>query len=166
MLICVFAGHAGHTVDLSFCGSNENSEDCVYPYQTPPSPVPFGFEGRMWDLIVSVSDNCLSFYFTLFDDVLFHRTLKMPFYMYLFFVVTVFRSYLLLKLNFSLLPPCKSNETLFIDASLSEERLFEGLNRPFLAVIHKQTLLPWVFRRVLNRLSGHVLQTRAYVTAS
>ena len=25
---------------------------------------PFGFESRMWDLIVSVSDHCLSFYFT------------------------------------------------------------------------------------------------------
>ena len=25
---------------------------------------PFGFEGRIWDLIVSVSDHCLSFYFT------------------------------------------------------------------------------------------------------
>ena len=24
---------------------------------------PFGFEGRMWDLIVSVPDYCLSFYF-------------------------------------------------------------------------------------------------------
>ena len=24
---------------------------------------PFGFEGRIWDLIVSVSDHCLSFYF-------------------------------------------------------------------------------------------------------
>ena len=24
---------------------------------------PFGFEGRIWDLIVSVPDNCLSFYF-------------------------------------------------------------------------------------------------------
>ena len=24
---------------------------------------PFGFEGRMWDLIVSVLDHCLSFYF-------------------------------------------------------------------------------------------------------
>ena len=23
---------------------------------------PFGFEGRIWDLIVSVSDHCLSFY--------------------------------------------------------------------------------------------------------
>ena len=25
---------------------------------------PFGFEGRMWDLIVSVPDHCLSFCFT------------------------------------------------------------------------------------------------------
>ena len=25
---------------------------------------PFGFEGRMWNLIVSVPDHCLSFYFT------------------------------------------------------------------------------------------------------
>ena len=24
---------------------------------------PFGFEGRMWDIIVSVPDHCLSFYF-------------------------------------------------------------------------------------------------------
>ena len=24
---------------------------------------PFGFEGRMWDLIVSVPNHCLSFYF-------------------------------------------------------------------------------------------------------
>ena len=26
---------------------------------------PFGFEGRVWDLIVSVPDHCLSFYFTI-----------------------------------------------------------------------------------------------------
>ena len=25
----------------------------------------FGFEGRIWDLIVSVPDHCLSFYFTI-----------------------------------------------------------------------------------------------------
>ena len=32
---------------------------------------PFGFEGRMWDLIVSVPDHCLSFYFeiTLLGEV-------------------------------------------------------------------------------------------------
>ena len=29
---------------------------------------PFGFEGRMWDLIVSVPDHCLSFYFTSFSS--------------------------------------------------------------------------------------------------
>ena len=27
---------------------------------------PFGFEGRIWDLIVSVPDHCLSFYFDRF----------------------------------------------------------------------------------------------------
>ena len=59
---------------LSCCGSNENSEDFVYPDQTPPSPA-----------------------FTLFA-VPFHRTLKTPFYMYLLFVVTVFLSYLPLKI--------------------------------------------------------------------
>ena len=26
-------------------------------------PYPFGFEGRIWDLIISVPDHCLSFYF-------------------------------------------------------------------------------------------------------
>ena len=31
--------------------------DCVFVY------FPFGFEGRMWDVIVSGSDHCLSFYF-------------------------------------------------------------------------------------------------------
>ena len=30
----------------------------------------FGFEGRMWDLIVSVPDHCLSFYFTLYGKPL------------------------------------------------------------------------------------------------
>ena len=29
---------------------------------------PFRFEGRIWDLIVSVPDHCLSFYFTKFWD--------------------------------------------------------------------------------------------------
>ena len=31
---------------------------------------PFGFEGRMWDLIVSVPDHCLSFYFVCEPGVL------------------------------------------------------------------------------------------------
>ena len=29
---------------------------------------PFGFEGRIWDLIVSVPDHCLSFYFSTFEN--------------------------------------------------------------------------------------------------
>ena len=29
----------------------------------------FGFEGRMWDLIISVPDHCLSFYFDQFCKV-------------------------------------------------------------------------------------------------
>ena len=28
---------------------------------------PFGFEGRMWDVIVSVPDHCFSFYFEMLD---------------------------------------------------------------------------------------------------
>ena len=37
---------------------------------------PFGFEGRMWDLIVSVPDHCLSFYLTLSRlSIPFHDTL-------------------------------------------------------------------------------------------
>ena len=34
------------------------SSICVFSY------FPFGFEGRTWDLIVSVPDHCLSFYLT------------------------------------------------------------------------------------------------------
>ena len=30
---------------------------------------PFGFEGRIWDLIVSVPDHCLSFYFNFYRNV-------------------------------------------------------------------------------------------------
>ena len=29
----------------------------------------FGFEGRIWDLIVSVPDHCLSFYFIVFTGI-------------------------------------------------------------------------------------------------
>ena len=35
----------------------------------------FGFEGRMWDLIVSVPDHCLSFYFTVFSNQIVWRCL-------------------------------------------------------------------------------------------
>ena len=36
---------------------------CKLPSIYVISYFPFGFEGRMWDLIVSVPDHCLSFYF-------------------------------------------------------------------------------------------------------
>ena len=38
---------------------------------------PFGFEGRIWDLIVSVPDHCLSFYFVLLKVFYPTRTLKL-----------------------------------------------------------------------------------------
>ena len=38
---------------------NEINATSIYAF----SSFPFGFEGRMWDLIVSVPDHCLSFYF-------------------------------------------------------------------------------------------------------
>ena len=30
---------------------------------------PFGFEGRMWDLIVSVPDHCLSLFYAILNEV-------------------------------------------------------------------------------------------------
>ena len=36
---------------------------CKLPSIYVFSYFPFGFEGRLWDLIVSVPDHCLSFYF-------------------------------------------------------------------------------------------------------
>ena len=39
----------------------------------------FGFEDRMWDLIVSVPDHCLSFYFTIiwnFPFLIFNQTTR------------------------------------------------------------------------------------------
>ena len=40
----------------------------------------FGFEGRMWDLIVSVPDHCLSFYFTSVHAHLIIHTIEEEFY--------------------------------------------------------------------------------------
>ena len=37
---------------------------------------PFGFEGRMWDLIVSVPDHCLSFYFAVLTSFLTFFSIK------------------------------------------------------------------------------------------
>ena len=38
---------------------------------------PFGFEGRMWDLIVSVPDHCLSFYFSVTNSLVSDFTLTL-----------------------------------------------------------------------------------------
>ena len=35
---------------------------------------PFGFEGRIWDLIVSVPDHCFSFYFVAAFDKIYRKT--------------------------------------------------------------------------------------------
>ena len=40
---------------------------------------PFGFEGRMWDLIVSVPDHCLSFYFERKSSETTNYDLNLPF---------------------------------------------------------------------------------------
>ena len=45
-----------------FVGYRKLSSIYVYSY------FPFGFEGRIWDLIVSVPDHCLSFYLS-FNDI-------------------------------------------------------------------------------------------------
>ena len=42
---------------------------------------PFGFEGRIWDLIVSVPDHCLSFYFDMkafLGQILLHHICIVP----------------------------------------------------------------------------------------
>ena len=36
---------------------------------------PFGFEGRIWDLIVSVLDHCLSFYCAIKEEQMSHAFL-------------------------------------------------------------------------------------------
>ena len=48
--ICYGVGMASHYVIMEFSVLNPRSDS--------------GFEDRMWDLIVSVPDHCLSFYFT------------------------------------------------------------------------------------------------------
>ena len=48
-----------------FCGTPSGSIASAFrklPSIYVFSYFPFGFEGRMWDLIVSVPDHCLSFY--------------------------------------------------------------------------------------------------------
>ena len=66
---------------------------CISIYRSVSiySCFPFGFEGRIWDLIVSVPDHCLCFYFDpkFFDlstDVSFIHTGIKPFVLLLIFI--------------------------------------------------------------------------------
>ena len=54
-------GVGRHTKELFilFAASAFRKLSSIYVF----SYFPFGFEGRIWDLIVSVPDHCLSFYF-------------------------------------------------------------------------------------------------------
>ena len=49
---------------------------------------PFGFEGRIWDLIVSVPDHCLSFYFV--PDIRWFCTHIVCFFFLFFFFLLFF----------------------------------------------------------------------------
>ena len=49
----------GKELFIRFAASAFRKLSSIYVF----SYFPFGFEGRMWDLIVSVPDHCLSFYF-------------------------------------------------------------------------------------------------------
>ena len=51
---------SGKELLIRFTASAFRKLPSVYVF----SYFPFGFEGRMWDLIVSVPDHCLSFYIT------------------------------------------------------------------------------------------------------
>ena len=50
----------GKELFIRFTASAFGKLSSIYVF----SYFPFGFEGRMWDLIVSVPDHCLSFYFS------------------------------------------------------------------------------------------------------
>ena len=49
----------GKELFILFAASAFRKLSSIYVF----SYFPFGFEGRVWDLIVSVPDHCLSFYF-------------------------------------------------------------------------------------------------------
>ena len=50
----------GKELFILFAASAFRKLSSIYVF----SYFPFGFEGRIWDLIVSVPDHCLSFYLT------------------------------------------------------------------------------------------------------
>ena len=52
--------YLGKSCSFCFAASAFRKLSSIYVFNY----FPFGFEGRIWDLIVSVPDHCLSFYFT------------------------------------------------------------------------------------------------------
>ena len=59
MLVTYFDHLFGKELFILFAASAFRKLSSIYVF----SYFPFGFEGRIWDLIVSVPDHCLSFYF-------------------------------------------------------------------------------------------------------
>ena len=55
----------GKELFILFAASAFRKLSSIYVF----SYFPFGFEGRIWDLIVSVPDHCLSFYFPNSENV-------------------------------------------------------------------------------------------------
>ena len=62
LLLLVLAVPFGKELFIRFTVSAFHELPSIYVF----SYFPFGFEGGMWDLIVSVPDHCFSFYFTYF----------------------------------------------------------------------------------------------------
>ena len=58
----------GKELFIRFAASAFRKLPSVYVF----SYFPFGFEDRMWDLIVSVPDHCLSFYFPLLTKEIYY----------------------------------------------------------------------------------------------
>ena len=56
----------GKELFILFAASAFRKLSSIYVF----SYFPFGFEGRIWDLIVSVPDHCLSFYFEFYHGKL------------------------------------------------------------------------------------------------
>ena len=54
--------YLGKSCSFGFTASAFRKLPSIYVF----SYFPFGFEGRMWDLIVSVPDHCLSFNFLIY----------------------------------------------------------------------------------------------------
>ena len=63
----------GKELFILFAASAFRKLSSIYVF----SYFPFGFEGRIWDLIVSVPDHCLSFYFPCtFDHLIYNGFTK------------------------------------------------------------------------------------------